>query len=83
MKYLFYPLGVELPPAQDWDGWTQQCIWVRVPDPEFYLAQRDVMTSAFLLQLFIWEEVWITIISSSRAPPSTFYKKEAKWNKQK
>lgn len=73
MKYLFNPLEVELPPVQGWDGLTQQCICIRVPDPESYLAQRDVMTSAFMLQLFIWEEVWIPIIPSSHAPLSTFY----------
>lgn len=83
MKYLFNPLGVELPPARDWDGLTQQCIWFRVPAPEFYLAQRECEDLHILLQLFIWEEVWIPIIPSSHAPPSTFYKKEAKWNKQK
>ena len=41
MKYLFNPLGMELPPAQGWDGLIQQCTCVRVPDPEFYLAQRE------------------------------------------
>lgn len=63
---------MELPPALGWGGLTQQCIcWFRVPDTEFYLPPRECDD----LSLYAG-----TAIPASHAPPSTFYKKEAKWN---
>lgn len=67
-------------PALGCDGFTQQ--WFRGPDPEFYLAQRECDDLAFMLPFLTGEGVWIPIMASSQAPPSTLYKKEAQQNKQ-